>query len=124
MKAYLFGILLACLFVSVSAFANSLPEENQKLEAEAQLALRASSPDASFGTKGEKIGWIQAGEGVRVVSAKQHLTVFGLEVWVEVVSLRDESVKGWVFNGMSADVLKGRGKLKGASEEGALVAKR
>jgi hypothetical protein len=99
------------LLISTSVFADSFPIADQKLEATGQLALRASSPDASFGTKGEKIGWIKAGEAVKVLSAKQHLTVFGLEVWVEVQSLSDDSVKGWVFDGMSAEVLKGRGKL-------------
>lgn len=107
-------MMIAALLASASAFAESFPEANQKLEATGQLALRASSPDASFGTKGEKIGWIKQGEAVKVLSAKQHLTVFGLEVWVEVQSVSDASVKGWVFDGMSAEVLKGQGKLAAA----------
>lgn len=107
-------MMIAALLASASAFAESFPEANQKLEATGQLALRASSPDASFGTKGEKIGWIKQGEAVKVLSSKQHLTVFGLEVWVEVQSVSDASVKGWIFDGMSAEVLKGQGKLAAA----------
>ncbi len=112
MKLLTTAMMIASLFASATAFAeDSFPEANQKLEATGQLTLRASSPDASFGTKGEKIGWIQQGEAVKVISAKQHLTVFGLEVWVEVESVKNSSVKGWVFDGMSAEVLKGQGKL-------------
>ncbi len=102
--------------------AASFPQENEKLEATAQIALRASSPDASFGTKGEKIGWIQQGDAVKVISAKQHSTVFGFEVWVEVQSLSDASVKGWIFDGMSAEVLKGRGKLHTAQAQEVVAA--
>jgi len=112
MKAYLLAVMMiASLLASASALAETFPQENDKLEASAQIALRASSPDASFGTKGEKIGWIKQGDAVKVISAKQHSTVFGFEVWVEVQSLSDSSVKGWIFDGMSAEVLKGKGKL-------------
>jgi len=122
MKTYVVAILIASFFVSAQGLADSsFPEENQKLEATAQVALRASSPDASFGTKGERIGWILQGESVRVVSAKQHMTVFGLEVWVEVESTKHAAVKGWVFNGMSGEVLQGKGKLQ-ATTPTALVA--
>jgi hypothetical protein len=114
MKMLTTAMMIVSLLASASAFAESFPEANQKLEATGQLALRASSPDASFGTKGEKIGWIKQGEAVKVLSSKQHLTVFGLEVWVEVQSVSDASVKGWVFDGMSAEVLKGQGKLAAA----------
>ena len=122
MKTYLLAMLTAALFASVSAFAEtSFPEENQKLEANSQIALRASSPDSSFGSKGEQIGWIKAGTEIKVISAKQHSTVFGFEVWVEVVSLSDASVKGWVFDGMSSDVLKGKGKLQPIETEAVLA---
>lgn len=121
MKTVKVLMMISTLLASASALADSFPEAEQKLEATGQLALRASSPDASFGTKGEKIGWIKAGEAVKVLSAKQHLTVFGLEVWVEVQSLSDASVKGWVFDGMSAEVLKGQGKLA-AQERAEVVA--
>ncbi len=112
MKTYLLAaMMIASLFASASALAETFPQENDKLEASAQIALRASSPDASFGTRGEKIGWIKQGDAVKVISAKQLSTVFGFEVWVEVQSLSDSSVKGWVFDGMIAEVLKGNGKL-------------
>lgn len=116
------ALMLTALLASASAFAGTLPEADQKLEATGQLALRASSPDATFGTKGEKIGWIEQGQAVKVVSAKQHLTVFGLEVWVEVQSVADASVKGWIFDGMSAEVLKGQGKLAAAAKQEVLAA--
>lgn len=122
MKALILAALTLSLLASASAMAASFPQENEKLEATAQIALRASSPDASFGTKGEKIGWIQQGDAVKVISAKQHSTVFGFEVWVEVQSLSDASVKGWIFDGMSAEVLKGRGKLHTAQAQEVVAA--
>jgi hypothetical protein len=123
MKALIITILTLSLLASASAMAASIPQENEKLEATAQIALRASSPDASFGTKGEKIGWIAQGDAVKVLSSKQISTVFGFEVWVEVQSLSDGRVKGWIFNGMSAEVLKGQGKLHEMQAQ-AMVAQR
>ncbi len=123
MKLAIATVLMALLASTAALADTSFPQENEKMEATAQIALRASSPDASFGTKGEKIGWIQQGDAVKVISAKQHSTVFGFEVWVEVQSLSDSSVKGWVFAGMSAEVLKGKGKLV-AQEAAAVLAQR
>lgn len=119
MKTLLLTALMFSLLTSVSAFAE-FPEENQELQAASQITLRDSSPDASFGTKGEKIGWIRQDEKVKVISAKQHLTVFGFEVWVEVASL-ESSARGWVLDGMSGEVFKGKGKLQAAKTE--IVAK-
>jgi len=125
MKAYrLVAAIFLSLLASASAVAASFPQENEKLEASAQIALRASSPDASFGTKGTQIGWIKQGDTVKVISAKQHSTVFGFEVWVEVQSLSDSAVKGWIFNGMSAEVLKGHGKLHAAEAQEIVAALR
>lgn len=110
-------IVALLILSSASAFAEGLPVESQELEASAQVTLRDSSPDASFGTKGEKIGFISEGDTVKVLSAKQHLTVYGFEVWVEVVSLKDPKVKGWVLDGLSGEVLKGKGKLQALSQQ-------
>jgi len=73
------------------------------------LAIRSSSPDANFGTKGEKIGWIREGEIVKALSVKQVSTVFGFEVWMEVRT--SNGVRGWVLAGATAEVLKGNGGL-------------
>ncbi|HEY8278208.1 MAG TPA: hypothetical protein VIH99_01205 [Bdellovibrionota bacterium] len=109
MKQQLIALLVfATLCASVAAFGAELPKQNEKLAASGHLALRATSPDSSFGTKGEKIGWIQTGDRVKVLSAKQVSTVYGFEVWVEVQS---ENAQGWVYDGMAPDVLEGRALL-------------
>ena len=113
MKAILLVLTLSLLFVTASALAEEtqaqLPQSEERLESRGQLALRATSPDAELGTKGEKIGWIREGENVRVMSLKQVATVLGFEVWVEVRA--EDGKRGWVYDGMTADVLQGRGSL-------------
>jgi hypothetical protein len=113
MQKLILALGLSLLFATASAFAQDsgaqLPSDGERLESSGQLALRASSPDAAFGTKGDRIGWLKDGESVRVVSSKQVSTVFGFEVWVEVSS--ESGAKGWIYDGMAEDVARGRGSL-------------
>lgn len=112
MQKILIALALSLLFTTASAFADQaavFPQASDKLESNGQLALRASSPDAAFGTKGEKIGWVKQGEHVTVVSLKQVSTVFGFEVWVEVKN--DAGQQGWIYDGMASEVLRGNANL-------------
>jgi hypothetical protein len=123
MQKLILALGFALLFSAASAFAEDgvkLPAESEKLTASGQLALRATSPDAELGIKGEKIGWVKQGEELKVLSLKQVSTVFGFEVWVEVQSAGGQ--KGWIFDGMAAEVLRGKANLE-KSEQLTMVAK-
>lgn len=111
MQKLIIALGIVLVFTTASAFAGDvqLPQVSEKLESSGQLALRASSPDASFGTKGEKIGWVRQGEVVKALSVKQVSTVFGFEVWIEVQAAN--GVKGWIYDGLAAEVLRGASNL-------------
>ena len=113
MKAIFATLLIGLSLAGSQSLANEvearLPEANEALKSQRDLAIRSSSPDANFGTKGEKIGWIREGEIVKALSVKQVSTVFGFEVWMEVRT--SNGVRGWVLAGATAEVLKGNGGL-------------
>jgi hypothetical protein len=126
MQKLIIALGMALLFTTASAFAETakLPEASEKLDSQGQLALRAASPDAAFGTKGEKIGWVKQGETVKVVSLKQVSTVFGFEVWIEVQAA--DGKQGWIYDGMTSEVLRGNANLarhEAAEAAGTMLAK-
>jgi hypothetical protein len=105
-------MLLATLLLLTTTPAHAdvdLPRVNDVLEMSAAAApLRESTPDALFGGKAAQIGWIRKGESVKVLEARQYLSIFGLEIWLEVQKTDDATVHGWVYDGMSKEIIKGK----------------
>jgi hypothetical protein len=110
MKTTLTALILGILATATpTAHAQGLPALNAEMVTATPATLRASEPDASFGTKGDKIGWLQEGESVKVLTVVQTMTVFGPEVWIEVS--RSNGTKGWMLDGLLGEVMSGHGTL-------------
>lgn len=108
MKLYTL-VLLALPLPAFAEAPHELPRKDDVLEvASAAAPLRESTPDALFGGKAHQIGWVKKGEAVKVLEARQYLSIFGLEIWLEVRKVDDPNSHGWVFDGMSAEILKGK----------------
>ncbi|MGZ3702039.1 MAG: hypothetical protein ACXWR1_12740 [Bdellovibrionota bacterium] len=107
-------LILALTLLAGSPLAHAdtdLPQKDDMLEAAAPTALRESTPDAMFGGQAAQIGWIKKGESVRVLETRQYLSIFGVEIWIEVQKLDDAAVHGWVLDGMGKDIVKGKSAL-------------
>lgn len=113
MQKLILAIGIATLFTAASAFAEEspkrLPQAGESLTSRGHVALRTAGPDADFGMAGETIAWIAENETLRVLSLKQVSTVFGMEVWVEVKAANGR--QGWIYDGLTGEVLGGRAKL-------------
>lgn len=105
---------LASLLLALPAFAGTgIPQKDDTLEIAAPaVAIRDATPDPTFGGQGAQTGWLKKGEEVRVLSTRQYLTIFGMEIWLEVQKGDDAATRGWVLDGMSQDLQKGKANLK------------
>lgn len=112
MKTFSLALAAVLTALSVPAFAAGLPQRDEILVGVAvAIPLHESTPDSSFGGKAPQIGWIKKGESVKVLETKQYLSIFGIEIWVEVAKQSDPARRGWVFAGMSHEIVKGQSKL-------------
>jgi hypothetical protein len=120
MKKILLALLALFLADGPAAAADpTLPQPGDRLVSSGQLPLRAASPDASFGTPGEKIGWVKQGDRMKVLRLKQVSTVFGFEVWIEVKT--ESGAQGWLRDGLTAEVLHGQASLAPLAWDGVLA---
>lgn len=67
----------------------------------ADLPLRDSPPGSFFQGKGAEIGMIRPGEQFRVLRQATVSTLAGSQDWIEVQSVANPAVAGWVFVGAS-----------------------
>jgi hypothetical protein len=67
----------------------------------ADLPLRDSPPGSFFQGKGVEIGTIKPGEQYRVIRQTTVSTLAGSQDWIEVQSVANPAVAGWVFVGAS-----------------------
>lgn len=107
MKFVILALLFTFTLQAQAAGKSSLPKANDIVKATAPVKLRASSPDPSFGGKGDQIGWLKSGELAVVLSVKSYISVFGTEIWVEVAGKEDASLKGWIYAGLAQSMNKG-----------------
>jgi hypothetical protein len=129
---------LAVLFMSAPAYAEkklassaNFPKIQDTIEIAGFVQLRSSSPDPTFGVKGSQLGWIKAGEKLKVLGVKSYISVHGSEIWLEVQKLENTAVSGWIFAGLASEISKGKSVVntvvspdaKAASEAEARAAK-
>jgi len=111
----IYFVLTLCLFSSLSANAGNkptLPKADDMVKITGVVKLRDSSPDPSFGGKGAQIGWLKADEVAKVLGVKHYISIFGTEIWLEIVKENDSSVKGWIFAGLAKDVAGGNSSIE------------
>lgn len=109
----------------------SLPRVNDTVEAAGLVQIRESSPDPTFGKKGDPKGWLKAGETMRVLTVKNYISVYGSEIWLEVQREGEEKAAGWIFAGLAKEMAKGKSvvsvhmspEAKARAEEEARAAK-
>jgi len=107
-------LMLTLTFLACAPLARAdsdLPQKDDLVGASVPSALRESTPDAMFGGQAAQIGWLQKGEQVRVLETRQYLSIFGVEIWIEVQKVDDSAVHGWVLDGMGKDIVKGKSAL-------------
>src|SRR5262245_5525207 len=82
MKLAIFTLFFALPCAAYTAGKSSVPKANDTVKATAPVKLRASSPDPSFGTKGDQIGWLKSGDLAIVLNVKSYISINGTEIWV------------------------------------------
>ncbi len=107
MKTAFLALFLTLPLLAQAASKSTLPRANDLVRATAPVKLRASSPDPSFGTKGDPIGWLKIGDQAIVLSVKSYISINGTEIWVEVAGKEDPQLKGWVYAGLAQSLNKG-----------------
>lgn len=105
------ALLAISLTLSTAQAASkaSLPRANDLVKTTMPVKIRASTPDPSFGGKGEQIGWLKSGDLAVVLSVKSYISISGTEIWVEVAGKEDTSLRGWVYAGLAQNMGKGGG---------------
>ena len=93
------AMLVAALLCLAPAFAQDLT--GAIVTPVADLPLRNSPPGSFFQSKGNEIGTIKPGEQYRVLAQRTVSTLAGRQDWIEVQSVADPAVTGWVFVGAS-----------------------
>ncbi len=93
----------AMLFVALLSVAPALAEDftGATVTPVATLPLRDSPPGSFFQGKGVEIGTINPGEQYRVIRQATVSTLAGSQDWIEVQSVANPAVAGWVFVGAS-----------------------
>jgi hypothetical protein len=67
----------------------------------AELPLRSSPPGSFFQGKGAEVGIIKPGEQYRVLRQTTVSTLADRQDWIEVQSVANPAITGWVFVGVS-----------------------
>jgi hypothetical protein len=96
-------ILLALLLATAVLLSPALAEDftGATVTPVATLPLRDSPPGSFFQGKGVEIGTINPGEQYRVIRQTTVSTLAGSQDWIEVQSVANPAVAGWVFVGAS-----------------------
>jgi hypothetical protein len=94
---------LALFFVALLSLAPALAEDftGAIVTPVAALPLRDSPPGSFFQGKGVELGTINPGEQYRVIRQTTVSTLAGSQDWIEVQSVANPAVAGWVFVGAS-----------------------
>jgi len=94
---------VALFFVALLSLAPALAEDftGATVTPVAALPLRDSPPGSFFQGKGIEIGIINPGEQYRVIRQTTVSTLSGSQDWIEVQSVANPAVAGWVFVGAS-----------------------
>jgi hypothetical protein len=93
----------ALFFVALLSVAPALAEDftGATVTPVAELPLRSAPPGSFFQGKGNEIGTIKPGEQYRVIRQTTVSTLAGSQDWIEVQSVANPAVAGWVFVGAS-----------------------
>jgi hypothetical protein len=96
-------ILLALLFAAAIWLPPALAEDwtGAIVTPVADLPLRNAPPGSFFQGKGVEIGTIRPGEQFRVLRQTAVSTLAGSQDWIEVQSVANPAIVGWVFVGAS-----------------------
>jgi hypothetical protein len=94
---------IVLLFAAVLSLSPALAQDwtGAIVTPAAELPLRDSPPGSFFQGKGAEVGIIKPGEQYRVLRQTTVSTLAGRQDWIEVQSVANPAITGWVFVGVA-----------------------